>query len=161
MRRGLFRRSSLVRMTPENRHRSRIRIESKTYLIAHTFLSAAPRRSAGRSYFMRPICQIFIYYNANTDKNQPFLHLPFTYWRSKRRLSEAFGQPPFFSWFQFPPSDPYPAYAAAPWPAMRPKTTKSATALPPRRFPPWTPPVTSPAAKRPGMTVPSVAMTCA
>src|SRR5699024_10650988 len=51
------------------------------------------------------------------------------------------------------------AEAAACSPAMRPNTTKSATALPPRRLPPWTPPVTSPAAYRPSITVPSPART--
>jgi len=40
----------------------------------------------------------------------------------------------------------YLAYSAAWVPAMRPKTTMSETALPPRRLAPCTPPVTSPAA---------------
>ncbi len=44
-----------------------------------------------------------------------------------------------------------PYSAAALVPAIRPKVRQSATALPPRRLPPWMPPVTSPAAYRPGM----------
>src|ERR687898_2397694 len=41
-------------------------------------------------------------------------------------------------------------YAAAPSPALRPKTSRSESELPPRRFAPCSPPATSPAAKRPG-----------
>ena len=44
-------------------------------------------------------------------------------------------------------------------PAMRPNATKSHTALPPMRLPPWTPPVVSPAAYRPGMMLPLVSRT--
>ena len=40
---------------------------------------------------------------------------------------------------------------AASAPAMRPKTRTSVPALPPMRLRPWTPPVISPAAKRPGI----------
>lgn len=39
-------------------------------------------------------------------------------------------------------------------PAMRPKTIASATPLPPTRLDPWTPPVTSPAAKSPLIGLP-------
>ena len=38
-------------------------------------------------------------------------------------------------------------------PARAPKTMESATPLPPRRFAPWTPPASSPAANRPSMFV--------
>src|SRR6266481_5107171 len=48
------------------------------------------------------------------------------------------------------------AYAAAPSPARRPNTSRSLSELPPRRFAPWSPPATSPAAKRPGMVAASV-----
>ena len=44
-------------------------------------------------------------------------------------------------------------------PASLPNTTVSTTALPPRRFAPWMPPVTSPAATRPGITSPLVSST--
>ena len=44
-------------------------------------------------------------------------------------------------------------------PANLPLTTKSTMALPPRRFAPWMPPVTSPATYRPGMMLPSVSST--
>ena len=44
---------------------------------------------------------------------------------------------------------------------IRPKMTMSATAFPPRRLPPWTPPQTSPAANSPGMAFPSLLMTSA
>src|SRR5439155_309478 len=42
------------------------------------------------------------------------------------------------------------AYCAAYVPARRPKTSRSESELPPRRLAPWSPPPTSPAAKRPG-----------
>ena len=44
-------------------------------------------------------------------------------------------------------------------PASLPNTTVSTTAWPPRRFAPWMPPVTSPAATRPGITSPLVSST--
>ena len=53
------------------------------------------------------------------------------------------------------------AYFAAFLPAMRPNTMMSAIASLPKRFLPRTPPVTSPAAYKPGITLPSVFMTCA
>lgn len=43
---------------------------------------------------------------------------------------------------------------AAELPAMRPKVKMSAMALPPKRFVPWMPPVTSPAAYKPSITLP-------
>ncbi len=52
-------------------------------------------------------------------------------------------------------------YCAADCPAMRPNTIKSARAFPPSRFPPWTPPVTSPAANNPGIGSPFSSNTCA
>jgi len=42
------------------------------------------------------------------------------------------------------------AKSAAPKPARRPKTMRSESELPPRRFAPCMPPATSPAAKSPG-----------
>ena len=41
------------------------------------------------------------------------------------------------------------AYSAAPMPARRPKTMRSESEFPPRRFEPCMPPATSPAANRP------------
>ena len=50
----------------------------------------------------------------------------------------------------------YAINAAAFWPALIPMTTISHTALPPRRLSPWMPPVTSPAANRPGTFSPLI-----
>ena len=44
-------------------------------------------------------------------------------------------------------------YAAAPAPARRPKTRRSVSEFPPRRFDPCIPPATSPAAKSPGTPI--------
>ena len=49
--------------------------------------------------------------------------------------------------------------AARAFAAVRPETKISTMALPPRRLPPWMPPVTSPAAYRPGMTLLLVSIT--
>ena len=49
--------------------------------------------------------------------------------------------------------------AARAFAAVRPETKISTMALPPRRLPPWMPPVTSPAAYRPGMMLLLVSMT--
>lgn len=64
----------------------------------------------------------------------------------KKKSGLPFGKPPCLAMIYLA------MYAAAFCAAIRPKTTISATALPPRRFAPCTPPVTSPAAYRPGMT---------
>ncbi len=45
------------------------------------------------------------------------------------------------------------ANSAAEFPAILPKTCPAARAFPPNLLPPWTPPATSPAAKRPGRLV--------
>ena len=52
-------------------------------------------------------------------------------------------------------SSAYSASACTALAAVRPETKISTIALPPRRFPPWIPPVTSPAAYRPSMASPS------
>merc|ERR1712072_1077752 len=52
-------------------------------------------------------------------------------------------------------------YLAALRPETRPKTTQSRRELPPRRFLPCTPPMASPATKRPGTTLLSVPKTSA
>jgi len=44
---------------------------------------------------------------------------------------------------------------------MRPKVIVSEMEVPPRRFAPWTPPVTSPATKNPTIGYPSALSTCA
>ena len=54
---------------------------------------------------------------------------------------------------------PYSASAETALAAVLPETKISTIALPPRRLPPWIPPVTSPAAYRPGMMFPSVSST--
>lgn len=66
--------------------------------------------------------------------------------RKQKKSGLPFGKPPCLAMIYLA------MYAAAFCAAIRPKITISATALPPRRFAPCTPPVTSPAAYRPGMT---------
>ena len=59
----------------------------------------------------------------------------------------ACGCPGTFPWESY-------SVAAAFWPALMPNTVMSQMALPPMRLAPWMPPVTSPAANRPGIFSP-------
>lgn len=81
-----------------------------------------------------------------TCPREPEFDVLQTLTEEKKKGSLPFGKPPCLAMIYLA------MYAAAFCAAIRPKTTISATALPPRRFAPCTPPVTSPAAYRPGMT---------